>query len=112
MSLKKITVKSTRASRKEAASTMNSMVDAPGAKPFEGRLIFGAKTVKEIRANLKITQKEFARLLQVELPTIESWEQGRRVPDRSRMAMLVILQRHPKPFLGFLEEAGKVLQPA
>jgi len=110
--MKKLPVTSTEKDRAEAEAMLASMTGVPGAKPFEGRLIYGAKTIKALRSKLGQTQKGLAQLLQVETSTIESWEQGRRVPDNSRMAMLIILEKHPKQFKDYLEEAGKILQPA
>lgn len=112
MKVKPTPVTSTVRDRRDAEEMLASMGGVPGAKPFEGRLIYGAKTVKALRSKLGHTQKDFAQLLQVEENTVSSWEQGVRVPDASRMAMLIILEKHPKQFVGFLREAAKVLQAA
>ena len=110
MKMKNIRVTSTPADRREAAEMLESMAGTPGAEPFKGRMVYGAKTIKALRAKLGFTQKAFAQLLQLETATVASWEQGWRVPDNKSMAMLIIMEKHPKEFVGFLEEAGKVMQ--
>lgn len=112
MKMKRNRVTSTVSDSREAVEMLDSMAGVPGAAPFKGRLIYGAKTIKALRAKLGYSQKAFAQLLLLEAPTVASWEQGWRVPDKKSMAMLIILEQHPKQFVGFLEEAGKVMQTA
>lgn len=110
MKMKSNRVKSTAANRSEMSGMLDSMAGVPGTEPFKGRLIYGAKTIKALRTKLGYSQKAFAQLLQLEAPTVASWEQGWRVPDRKSMAMLIILEKHPKQFVGFLEEAISKLE--
>ncbi|MES2201710.1 MAG: helix-turn-helix domain-containing protein [candidate division FCPU426 bacterium] len=107
MKIKKHTMLESGKERKEIAETLASMTGAPGSKPFRGRLIYGSKSIKELRQKLGLTQKAFARLVLVEPAAVQSWEQGRRVPDSSRMAILFMLHEHPKELCAWLTKAGE-----
>jgi DNA-binding transcriptional regulator YiaG len=111
MNLKKFPVTDTERDRKEAKDNLDSMLAVPGAQPFKGRLVYGAKSIKALRQHLGLTQKGFASLLMVVPGAVESWEQGRRVPDTGRMAIIHMLLKHPKGFRPLLEEASKELVP-
>jgi putative transcriptional regulator len=52
--------------------------------------------VKEIRKALHMSQHRFAALYRIPLPTLKSWEQGRRSPDAPAAAYLRAIQRRPK----------------
>lgn len=45
--------------------------------------VFGIEKpdVQQIRANYRLSQNEFARLLGISLGTLQNWEQGRRTPQ-------------------------------
>jgi putative transcriptional regulator len=47
------------------------------------------------RANTKLSQTEFARLLGVSKRTLEQWEQGRRKPSGAAKTLLQVAQNHP-----------------
>lgn len=111
MKLKKFPVPVTRRDRQEAREVLESMSGRPGAKPFSGRLVYGAKSIRALRASLGLTQKAFARLLMVVPGAVESWEQGRRVPDTGRMALIHLLHQHPKTFRAWLEDTAEALVP-
>ncbi|HTB22971.1 MAG TPA: helix-turn-helix domain-containing protein [bacterium] len=111
MRLKRYRSTATAQDREEALQLLASMSDEHGAKPFQGRLVYGAKSIKALRQTLGLTQKGLAKLLMVVPGAVESWEQGRRVPDTGRMAMIHLLTRHPKEFRPLLELAVKELVP-
>jgi DNA-binding transcriptional regulator YiaG len=111
MKLKSFAVTSTAQDRKEALEGVSSMLGETGAKPFRGRLVYGAKSIKTLRHNLGLTQKGLAHILMVVPGAVESWEQGRRVPDTGRMAMIHMLIKHPKQFRPMLEETVGDLVP-
>jgi DNA-binding transcriptional regulator YiaG len=111
MKLKKYSATSTAQDRKEALRLLASMSGERGAQPFQGRLVYGAKSIKALRQGLGLTQKGLAKLLMVVPGAVESWEQGRRVPDTGRMAMIHLLTRHPKEFRPLLESAVTELVP-
>jgi len=48
------------------------------------------------RKSVKMTQKEFARLLDVSVDSIQDWEQGRRSPRGAAKTLLRIAQGHPE----------------
>jgi len=52
------------------------------------------------RQSVKMTQKEFARLLHVSVDSVQDWEQGRRSPRGADKTLLRVAQDHPD----FLEE--------
>jgi DNA-binding transcriptional regulator YiaG len=111
MKLKKYSPTSTAQDRKEARQVLASMSGEHGAKPFQGRLVYGARSIKALRQALGLTQKGLAKLLMVVPGAVESWEQGRRVPDTGRMAMIHLLTKHPKEFRPLLELAVTELVP-
>jgi putative transcriptional regulator len=52
--------------------------------------------VKRIRRKLGLTQAAFARAYGLSLDAVKNWETGRRVPDRSAMTLLTVVERNPK----------------
>ena len=59
--------------------------------------------VMGIRARLRMTQAEFAILLNVSVKTIESWEQGLRPPSAAAARLLQVVER-PEDFTRFLQQ--------
>ena len=53
--------------------------------------------VKSIRGKYFVTQKSFARMLNVSHRTIEAWEQGKTKPAKTAIRLLQILD-DPKKF--------------
>ena len=47
------------------------------------------------RKSVGLTQKEFAKLLNVSIDTVQDWEQGRRSPRGAAKTLLKIAQSHP-----------------
>jgi putative transcriptional regulator len=48
------------------------------------------------RQSVKMTQKEFARLLHVSVDSVQDWEQGRRSPRGAARTLLRVAQHHPE----------------
>ncbi len=48
------------------------------------------------RQSVKLTQKEFARLLNVSVDSVQDWEQGRRSPRGAAKTLLRIAKQHPE----------------
>ena len=48
------------------------------------------------RLSVKLTQREFAKLLGVSIDTVQDWEQGRRSPRGAAKTLLRVVQSHPK----------------
>jgi DNA-binding transcriptional regulator YiaG len=93
MKLKKFPYKAGTASKATAAGV--AAIEA-GKVKAAGRLSLGAKAIKKIRLDMGLTQRAFAQILQVELSAVESWEQGRRVPDRPVTALILMVAKHPE----------------
>ncbi len=54
-----------------------------------------ANQIKNIRAQMKISQTVFAKLLNVSLSSIRQWEQGKRKPTGSTKVLLELLDNAP-----------------
>jgi putative transcriptional regulator len=48
------------------------------------------------RKAVNLTQREFAKLLNVAIDTVQDWEQGRRSPRGAAKTLLKIAQSHPE----------------
>jgi putative transcriptional regulator len=64
--------------------------------------------VKRIRRKLGLTQAAFANAYGLSLDAVKNWETGRRVPDRSAVTLLTIIDRNPKAVIKALrQESGR-----
>jgi len=52
--------------------------------------------VRQIRYKLGQSQSEFATMIGVTLPTLQSWEEGKRLPDGPALALLRVAAKNPK----------------
>ena len=52
-----------------------------------------AKTVKKLRAELKLSQGAFARVLGVSPKTVEAWEAGRNLPNGSASRLIEVINK-------------------
>ena len=59
--------------------------------------------VREIRAQLKVSQAVFSRLLNVPVVTEASWESGRRNPSGAALRLLQIAKNEPEVLLAAAE---------
>lgn len=57
---------------------------------------FKPADVKKVRAKLRKTQPEFARMIGVSVATLRNWEQGRRIPEGPARALLRVAEKNPK----------------
>ena len=48
------------------------------------------------RMSVNLTQREFAKLLDVSIDTVQDWEQGRRSPRGAAKTLLKVAQSHPE----------------
>lgn len=48
------------------------------------------------RQSVELTQKEFARLLNVSVDSVQDWEQGRRSPRGAARTLLRVVHEHPE----------------
>jgi len=54
---------------------------------------YKAKEIKLIRERRKYSQSIFARVLNVSVKTIQSWETGKRVPSHAALRLLEIIDK-------------------
>ncbi|HXF87685.1 MAG TPA: helix-turn-helix domain-containing protein [Xanthobacteraceae bacterium] len=54
-----------------------------------------ATYARRIRANVKLTQTEFALRIGVPVETVRNWEQGKRVPRGPARALLKLIEHAP-----------------
>ena len=50
---------------------------------------------QQIREDLGLTQREFARQFEIALGTLRDWEQGTRRPDSAAKAYLRVIEKNP-----------------
>jgi putative transcriptional regulator len=65
----------------------------PRPKPLTPRQI------RAIRQSFNASQATFARIINVSLNAVESWEQGVRRPREATLKLLTIAHRHPEVLL-------------
>jgi putative transcriptional regulator len=58
--------------------------------------------IKQVRAQLELTQKQFAAMLGISVATLRNWEQGRRAPEGPARALLRVAAKHPEAVLDAL----------
>ena len=61
-----------------------------------------AKYARRVRKRLGLTQREFARRIDVPHETIRNWEQGKRCPTGAARALLRVLDKAPETALRVL----------
>lgn len=52
--------------------------------------------VRAIRYKLGQSQSEFATMIGISVPTLQSWEEGKRLPDGPALALLRVTAKNPK----------------
>jgi len=62
----------------------------------DARIQLRPDDVREIRYKLGQSQSEFASMIGVSVPTLQSWEEGKRLPDGPALALLRVAARNPK----------------
>jgi putative transcriptional regulator len=65
----------------------------PPPKPLTPRQI------RAIRQSFNVSQAVFARIINVSLNAVESWEQGVRRPREATLKLLTIAHKHPEVLL-------------
>lgn len=70
------------------------------AGPVRRRLcrgdVRGGKDVVALRRFVGMTQEEFARAAGISVDTLQNWEQGRRRPQGTAVALIRIVARDPR----------------
>lgn len=54
---------------------------------------YKAKQIKEIREQNRYSQGIFAKILNVSIKTVQSWESGQRVPSHAALRLLEIVDK-------------------
>jgi len=55
--------------------------------------------IRAIRQSFNVSQAAFARIINVSLNAVESWEQGVRRPREATLKLLTIAHKHPEVLL-------------
>jgi len=73
-----------------------------------GELARGFRPLDIIRTRkrLGLSQAAFARRFQLNLRTLQDWEQGRRAPEEIARAYLRVIERNPDVVAAALEDLG------
>jgi putative transcriptional regulator len=65
-------------------------------KPFARVTHVNLRPAAMARANMGLSQSEFAHLLGVSARTLQDWEQGRREPAGAARTLLKVAVKHPE----------------
>ncbi|HUJ12567.1 MAG TPA: helix-turn-helix domain-containing protein [Thermoanaerobaculia bacterium] len=63
---------------------------------IRARIEVATLDVREIRYRLGQSQSDFADMIGVSLPTLQSWEEGKRLPDGPALALLRVAAKNPR----------------
>jgi putative transcriptional regulator len=71
------------------------------SRVFRGEDVAGDPTpdVAKLRGEFKLSQKQFAALLGINVDTLQNWEQGRRSPEGPARVLLRVAAMHPEALL-------------
>jgi putative transcriptional regulator len=75
---------------KQAKNIMNNKTEP------SRRFFINEPDPKKIRTDMKLTQKEFASLMNISVHTLRNWEQGRRNPEGPAKVLLNVVNNHPE----------------
>lgn len=68
---------------------------ARGERRPSRRHTFTPSRIQAVRESTRMSQVQFARLLNVSVKTLQNWEQARRQPSGAAKALLRIVEREP-----------------
>jgi len=68
---------------------------ARGSRRPSRRFEFTPSRIQAVREKTRLSQAEFARLLNVSVKTLQNWEQARREPTGPAKALLRIVEKEP-----------------
>jgi putative transcriptional regulator len=83
---------------KGAITLKTTTIEGPDRPPD-----VGAAELIKLRLASGMSQALFARLLNVSIKTVQSWEQGQRKPSQAALRLIQVFRHHPA---GLLEVAG------
>jgi DNA-binding transcriptional regulator YiaG len=55
--------------------------------------------IRAIRQSFNVSQAGFARIINVSVTAVESWEQGARRPREATLKLLAVAEKHPEVLL-------------
>jgi len=90
------------ASVREGAAILRGEVEPARTFVLEG------PDVKNIRANYKLSQSEFAALLGISIKTLQNWEQGRRKPEGPAKILLQVAAKYPEAVLNTVKSSAEL----
>lgn len=104
--MKKNPYRSSKASKREAQRVLAYLESGDNAaKGMSTTLVFAPKDIKYVRTEvLKLSQSGFAKLLKKEAIPVQSWEQGRRIPDATTTMLIFLLSKH-RQLRGWMERS-------
>ncbi|MGH7522938.1 MAG: helix-turn-helix domain-containing protein [Gemmatimonadales bacterium] len=78
--------------------------------------VLGAERVAviEARKRTKLSQVQFAKVLDVSVRTLQEWEQGRRAPTGAARTLIRVAARYPKEVLSVtrgVARSGAIVKP-
>lgn len=80
----------------ELKSSLEEAVEIKKGRKQTGRVTrYEVADVREIRSNLKVSQKDFAQAMGTSVDTIKSWESKRRNPTGLAAKVLAAIQDNP-----------------
>ncbi len=92
---------------KYTAEEVRAIKEGRGHEVKAARLAAGKKglatrDIKALREKLELSQNEFANLIQVNVRTLQNWEQGHRQPTGPAVALLKLVEKSPETVLAAL----------
>ncbi len=60
---------------------------------------FSAKDIKDLRAKINFSQAMFAKLLNVQPKTVQAWEGGSNLPNKTASRLLQLFAEDPNEFV-------------
>ena len=91
----------------DAGAISVSVPALPGCVSVGRPLSYDANRIREIRRTFDVSQREFAKMLNVSLATVRAWEQGARTPDGAATRLLAIAERRPDIILESASSADR-----
>lgn len=79
-----------------ARDILKGFEEAIAKGEMEPARIYTDVDVAKIRAKLKLSQAEFAAMIQVSKRVVQEWEQHRKAPSGAARTLLKAVEKHPK----------------
>jgi putative transcriptional regulator len=86
----------TRLNAQTDADIARNIAADPDAAPILNAAATASAIVRQVRAQLGLSQPEFASRFHLPLGTLRDWEQNRKQPDASAIAYLRVIAKEPE----------------